>query len=149
MATAERVFRPRFTVAVCVFLALAFVAGAVILLVTLAGLEGDHSADRFTIILIALIATVTASLVGRPRAVASASGLAVRNPIRSRQLSWEEIVAVRFGRSDPWVLLDLDDGTTYAVLAIQASDGSRARRDAAWLRNRVAEHEGEEPSPGS
>ena len=145
MTTAERVFRPRFTLAVCVVLALAFIGGAAILLVTLAGLAGDHSADRFTIILIAVMALVTTVLLGRPRAVASTTGLAVRNPIRSRHVTWEEIVAVRFGRSDPWVLLDLDDGTTCAVMAIQAADGRRARRDAAWLRDRVTEHEGEEP----
>lgn len=147
MSTAERVFRPRFTVVVCVVIALAFIGGAVILLITLAGLSGNHAADAFAIVLIAAMAVSTCALVGRPRAVADGTGLAVRNPVRSRRLAWEEIIAVRFGRSDPWVLLDLADGSSYAVLAIQAADGPRARRDAQWLRSRVADHEGHEPPP--
>lgn len=146
MTTAERVFRPRFTLVVCLVIGTAFVGGAVFLLLTLAGLSGDHASDAFSIVLIAALAVVTCVLLGRPRAVADATGLAVRNPVRSRRLAWEEIVAVRFGRSDPWVLLDLADGSSHAVLAIQASDGARARRDAAWLRSRVAEHEGHEPA---
>lgn len=145
MTTAERVFRPRFTLVVCVLLALAFVGGAAFLLVTLAQLSGDHSTDRVMIVVVALIALVTTGLLGRPRAVADASGLQVRNPVRSRRLAWEEVVTVRMGRSDPWVILDLSDGTTCAVMAIQAADGRRARQDAEWLRARVAEHEGDEP----
>ncbi len=145
MPTAERVFRPRFTLVVCLVIGAAFVGGATFLLVTLAGLSGNHASDAFSIVLIAALAVTTCVLLGRPRAVADARGLAVRNPIRSRLLVWEEIVTVRFGPSDPWVLLDLADGSSHAVLAIQASDGARARRDAAWLRRRVAEHEGHEP----
>ena len=145
MPTAERVFRPRFTLVVCVLIGLAFVVGAAFLLVTLAGLSGDHSSDALSIVLIASIAELTCVLLGRPRAVADADGLTVRNPIRSRRVAWEEIVAVRLGRSDPWVLLDLADGSTHAVLAIQAADGAWARRDVQWLRTRVSEHEGREP----
>jgi hypothetical protein len=147
MPTAERVFRPRFTVVVCLVISLAFLGGATFLLLTLAGLTGNHVADAVAIVLIATLAVVTCVLLGRPRAIADRDGLAVRNPIRSRHLAWEEILAVRFGRDDPWVLLDLADGSSHAVLAIQAADGRRARRDAAWLRHRVAEHEGKEPPP--
>lgn len=145
MPTAERVFRPRFTLAVCLALVLAYVVGAAILLVTLAGSPGEHSTDRLAIVLIAAIAVLTSVLLGRVRAVADDGGLTVRNPVRTRRIAWAAIVAVRLGRNDSWVQLDLDDGTTHPVMAIQAADGARARRDAAWLRDRVAEHEGREP----
>ncbi|GAB2624582.1 PH domain-containing protein [Pseudactinotalea suaedae] len=145
MPTAERVFRPRFTVVVCVVISLAFVAGAAFLLLTLAGLESDHTADALAIVIITVIAVLTCWVLGRPRAVADREGIAVRNPILSRYVAWEEIVAVRFGRHDPWVLLDLADGSSHPVLAVQAADGARARRDADWLRRRVAAHEGQEP----
>lgn len=145
MSTAERVFRPRFTLVVCVVISTAFIAGAAILLITLAGLGRGHAADVVSILVVTAMAVVTCTLLGRPRAVADGAGLAVRNPIRSRRISWEEIVAVRLGRSDPWVLLDLADGSSHPVMAIQAADGARARRDMQWLRHRVTEHEGEEP----
>ena len=145
MTTAERVFRPRFTLAVCLGLAAAFVAGAAFLLLTLARSPGEHSTDLLAIVLIALIAVVTSVLLGRVRTVADADGLVVRNPVRTRRIAWTEIVAVRLGRNDSWVQLDLDDGTTHPVMAIQASDGARSKRDAAWLRDRVAQHEGREP----
>ena len=145
MPTAERVFRPRFTLAVCVALVAAFVGGAVLLLLTLAASPGEHSTDRLAIVLIALIAVVTAVLLGRVRAVARDDGLEIRNPIGTRRIGWTAIVAVRLARNDSWVQLDLDDGTTHPVMAIQAADGARARRDAAWLRDRVEEREGREP----
>jgi len=147
MPTAERVFRPRFTVAVCVVISLAFVAGAAFLLLTLAALDSDHAGDAVAIVVVTVLAVLTCWLLGRPRAVADREGVAVRNPIRSRYIAWEEIVTVRFGRHDPWVLLDLTDGSSQPVLAIQAADGARARRDAGWLRQRVAAHEGREPPP--
>jgi len=145
MTTPERVFRPRFTLAVCIGLAIAFVAGAAVLLVTLAGSPGAHSTDRGAVVLIAIIAVVTSLLLGRVRAVADDDALLVRNPIRIRRIPWAAIVAVRLGANDSWVQLDLDDGTDWPVMAIQAADGRRARTDVDWLRDRVAEHEGREP----
>lgn len=145
MTTAERTFRPRLTLAVCIGITVAYVAGAAFLLVSLREELSDQGFERFSIVLIAAIAVLVCVLLGRVHAVATADALLVRNPIRSRRVAWEEIVAVRLGRNDPWAQLDLDDGTTIALMAIQAADGARARRDLAWVRARVAEHEGREP----
>lgn len=142
MAAARRVFRPRATLIVCLVLAAAFVGGAVFLLLTLR----SYGFDRVSILVITAIAVIVAFLLGRVRAVADDEGLLVRNPIRTHRLAWAEIVAVRFGVHDSWAQLDLDDGTTRALMAVQAADGARARRDVDWLRERVAEHEGREPS---
>lgn len=141
MTAPERVFRPRALLAVCVGLAAAFVGGTVFLLVALR----DSDFDRSAVLVVAAIALVVTVLLGRVRAVATASGLQVRNPLHTRTLAWEEVVAVRFGAGDPWVQLDLTDGTSCPVMAIQASDGARGRRDGAWLRGRVLEHEAREP----
>ena len=61
------------------------------------------------------------------------AGLTVRNLLLTRRVEWAEIVSVRFGQGRPWVSLDLADGTTLAVMAIQAADGARAAREARRL----------------
>lgn len=62
-------------------------------------------------------------LLSRSRAVADASGVTVVNIVRSRRLSWPQIVRVNLRPGDPWALLDLADGSTVAVLGIQPAGG--------------------------
>lgn len=73
-------------------------------------------------------------------AVPSERGLLVRNLFLSRDLEWAEIVAVRFGGGDPWVTLDLADGDTLAVMAVQRADGERAVAESRRLATLVARH---------
>ncbi|MGV3564282.1 MAG: PH domain-containing protein [Nocardioides sp.] len=75
----------------------------------------------------------------RSRATATREGLLVVNGYRRRQLAWEQIVEVRLSPGAPWVVLDLADGTTCNVMAIQGSDGSHARTCARQLRALVME----------
>ena len=63
----------------------------------------------------------------RSRAVAYADRLVVVNGYRRREYAWPQIVAARLPPGAPWVTLDLADGETASVLAIQGSDGQRAR----------------------
>ena len=67
-------------------------------------------------------------------------GLLVRNLLLSRRLEWAEIVAVRFGGGQPWVLLDLSDGDTLAVMAVQRADGAHGRSEADRMATLVALH---------
>jgi hypothetical protein len=67
------------------------------------------------------------------RAVPSRDGLLVRNLVLSRTLTWPEIIGVQFGGGEPWVSLDLDDGDTLAVMAIQRADGDVSGREASRL----------------
>src|SRR5699024_9466473 len=73
---------------------------------------------------------------------ATPGGLFVRNLVRRRNLPWASIVSVRFGPDRPWAQLDLADGTTWPVMAIQSADGAygteQARRLAAWVRDAEA-----------
>jgi hypothetical protein len=64
----------------------------------------------------------------RCRATATTDGLTVVNGYKVRAFEWAQVVGVRMPVGAPWVTLDLDDGTTCAVMAIQGSDGLRARR---------------------
>lgn len=73
-------------------------------------------------------------------ALPSEQGLLVRNLLRSRRLEWAEVVAVRFGDGRPWVELDLSDGDTLAVMAVQRADGPRGVAESRRLATLVAVH---------
>ena len=81
-------------------------------------------------------------------AVPSDTGLRVRNLLTTRDLDWAEIVDVHLVVGAPWVTLDLDDGDTLAVMAIQKADGAFGRAEASRLAGLVAAHAAPEPPPG-
>ncbi|MDP9220932.1 MAG: PH domain-containing protein [Actinomycetota bacterium] len=81
-------------------------------------------------------------------AVPSAAGLRVRNLLTTRDLDWAEIVSVHLQVGAPWVTLDLDDGDSLAVMAIQKADGERGRAEASRLAGLVAAHAAPEPPTG-
>jgi len=83
--------------------------------------------QRGTVFAIGVLAFITMYALVRCRAVATDEGLVVVNGYRRHHYAWEEIVAVRLPLGAPWVTLDLADGLTVSVLAIQGSDGQRAR----------------------
>jgi hypothetical protein len=78
---------------------------------------------------VAFIAWRYASIV----AVPSRAGLVVRNLVLTRTLEWPEIVGIQFGGGEPWVTLDLEEGDTVAVMAIQKADGAVSGREASRL----------------
>lgn len=91
----------------------------------------------------ALVATAVGWLLVRLGLVAAfpaEEGVRVRNLLLSRRLEWAQIVAVRFGGGDPWVLLDLSDGDTLAVMAIQRADGAVGRAEADRFATLLALH---------
>jgi len=63
----------------------------------------------------------------RSRVVAEPDRLVVVNGYKRREFEWAEIVAIHLPRGAPWATLDISDGTTVSALAIQGSDGLRAR----------------------
>ncbi|MPV49316.1 MULTISPECIES: PH domain-containing protein [unclassified Pseudactinotalea] len=139
--------RPRATRWVAGGLVVLTLGGAATLMVMLA-LDGLlQSMFALWIIALALGAAVFLLLQALVVARATAQGLYVRNLVRRRLLPWESIVSVRFGPDRPWAQLDLDDGTTWPVMAIQSADGAygheQARRLAGWVQDR----EGTDPNP--
>ena len=114
------------------------VAQAVLLLVLAAVLPGAGWFDRIGFVVVAAAVGSVLLRFGRLRADPSPAGLAVRNLVRREDLRWEQIVSVRFGDGDPWVMLDLSDGDVLAVMAIQRADGARALAEARRLATLVA-----------
>src|SRR5664279_2628942 len=105
-----------------------------------AGLVGFGWFDRFGVIVIAVAIGALLWRFAQLSLKANETGLVVRNVIHTRQLEWPQVVSVRFGGGQPWVTLDLADGDTVAVMAIQRADGERAVADAKRLATLVALH---------
>lgn len=97
--------------------------------------------DRVLVLALGVLGAAFLARYALIRAVPSTSGLVVRNLIRTQQVEWAEVVAVRFGGGAPWASLELSDTSDLAVMAIQRADGERAGREASRLRT-LADHHG-------
>jgi hypothetical protein len=86
---------------------------------------------------------------GSVRATAHPDRLVVRNLVATRELEWAEIIGVVFPPGDPWAKLDLADGDTLSVMAVQRTDGDRGMRAARRLAGLIAERGESSASPGS
>jgi hypothetical protein len=95
--------------------------------------------ERATLIGFFLAVLVVLFAVYRSSATADESGLTVVNGYRTHRYGWAEIVRVSLSPNRPWVLIDLADGETMSVLAIQGSDGARAVRNARELATVLAQ----------
>ena len=73
-------------------------------------------------------------------AVPSEHGLRVRNLFVVTEVAWGQVASVRFGGGGPWMTLDLADGDTLAVMAIQRADGEHGTAEASRLATLVALH---------
>lgn len=89
--------------------------------------ESFTTFQRITMVFLSLLAFSAWFALVRSRAVATESGLLVVNGYRRRQLEWAQIVAIHLPAGAPWATLDLTDGETCPVMAIQGSDGARAK----------------------
>ncbi|MCT7352398.1 PH domain-containing protein [Streptomyces sp. 15-116A] len=109
-------FRPGRTRAVLLTAAVAiFVVITVIALLLPQLSPGEKISFVFTA---ALLAGVLLTL-SRPKVVAEETGVTVVNIASSRRLEWAEILQVHLRPGDPWVFLDLSDGTSLPALGIQ------------------------------
>ena len=137
MTDADRPFRPRLARVVTIGIA---VVVLVLTALLVAALTRIPASDRTGIAVVGLAVAWfcwrEAAVVARP----DDEGLTVRNLLVARRLTWAQIVDVRFGEGRPWVQLDLDDGDTLAVMAIQRADGAAAEREARRLATLVARH---------
>ncbi|MGQ0464132.1 MAG: PH domain-containing protein [Sporichthyaceae bacterium] len=130
-----RTFRPRRArITIWIISAvLLFVMGLIAVVLPAAGAKGFGFADRVGVFGCGVFIVWFLNLHSRVRAVAEADGLFVQNMFKSRRLAWGEILSVRMRKGDPWVYLDLSDGSTLAVMGIQGSDGDVAAEHAREL----------------
>ncbi|MFV0137156.1 PH domain-containing protein [Streptomyces sp. HMX87] len=91
--------------------------------------------ERISFVLTALLLDGVLVLLARPKVVADETGVTVVNLTNKRRLEWAEIVRVNLRSGDPWVFLDLSDGTSLPALGIQPGIAkARAVADARALR---------------
>ncbi|MFJ5262709.1 PH domain-containing protein [Streptomyces sp. NPDC088387] len=109
-------FRPGRTRAV-----LLTAAAAIFVVVSVMALLLDRlsTPERISFVFTALLLSGVVLVLARPKVVAEESGVTVTNFASSRRLDWAQIVRVNLRVGDPWVFLDLSDGTSLAVIGIQ------------------------------
>jgi hypothetical protein len=120
--------------AACVIL-----VGAVVLGVSLpAPYKGG---DQVGVALSGLPVAAVLWLLARPSITADDEGLFVRNLVRARRLSWAEVVSIRLGPDDSWASIDVSDGTSLPVMALQTADRAHTTRALAELTRLLHEAE--------
>ena len=133
----DRPFRPRLARVVTLVIAVVVLVLTALLVAALTDVPwGDRTGIAIVGLAVAWFCWREAAVVARP----DEAGLTVRNLVAVRRLDWAEIVDVRFGEGRPWVQLDLADGDTLAVMAIQRADGAAAQQEARRLATLVARH---------
>ncbi|MEU0031646.1 PH domain-containing protein [Streptomyces sviceus] len=109
-------FRPGRTRAVLITAGVAiFVTITVIALL----LEQLGPGERLSFIFTAALLAGVLFLLARVKVVADESGVTVQNIAGRRHLEWAEIIQVNLRPGDPWVFLNLSDGTSLPALGIQ------------------------------
>jgi Bacterial PH domain len=111
--------------------------------ITAVSLALDHLTpwERMSFVVVAACALAGIVVLSRPKVVCTRAYVLVVNPVHSRRLDWAEIVAVNLRGGDPWVFLDLSDGTSMPAWGIQPGlSRRRAVADARALRALVEEY---------
>lgn len=100
-----------------------------------------------TVTLLLFLAGALAVLFGiaRTQVCADAAGLRILNGYRSHYLYWAQVVSITLPRGAPWAVVDAADGSAVAMMAVQGSDGARARTAVGELRARAAAHAARDP----
>ncbi|WDT90889.1 PH domain-containing protein [Streptomyces sp. SCSIO-PteL053] len=126
-------FRPTLTRVVLLSVGLAtFLVITVIAMM----LERLNPGERASFVFVAALFFGVLALLSRPKVAADDTGVTVVNLTRTRRLAWEEILRVNLRSGDPWVFLDLSDGTSLPALGIQPGLAKQqAIRDARALRS--------------
>ena len=75
--------------------------------------------ERLSFVFTAALLAGVLFLLARVKVVADESGVTVQNIASRRRLEWAEIIQVNLRPGDPWVFLNLSDGTSLPALGIQ------------------------------
>jgi hypothetical protein len=94
--------------------------------------------QKLTLVLIGLLAFSVWFALMRSRVTAAEGGITVVNGYKRRDYEWAEVLGVGLRRGAPWASLDISDGTSVSVMAIQGSDGTRARTAVRELRSLIS-----------
>ncbi len=115
----------RIAIPVAIALVVIFAVVAALLKSGSTGVEFGLS-DQVSIAAIGFVLACGVLLFVRPRVVADADGVEVRNLLFGQRVPWSMIMAVSFPDGAPWARLELPSDEYVPVVAIQAADGERA-----------------------
>ncbi|MCF3172876.1 PH domain-containing protein [Streptomyces sioyaensis] len=131
-------FRPTRTRAVLYTVGIAQLAALTAIALALPKLTGG---ERLSFVLTGLLVLAVLLLLSRPKVVARQEGVTVVNLTTRRDLAWAEVLRVNLRAGDPWVHLDLADGTSLPAMGIQPGIArEQAVRDARALRDLTEKH---------
>lgn len=139
----EIVFRPR-TVRIVAYLIGSLVMASALVASVIAS---STLVDSVGFVSVGLAALWFCHREAAVRAIARPQELEIRNLFSSRTVEWAEVIGVVFPPGDPWAKLDLADGDTVSLMAIQRTDGARGMAAARRLARLVNERgEGVDPA---
>ena len=78
--------------------------------------------DQTAMIILGVLIGLGVLAFCRPKVVADAERIRVRNVVGGYDLPWSVVKAVRFDRKSPWAQLDLEDNEQVSLHALQAAD---------------------------
>ncbi|WP_329178968.1 PH domain-containing protein [Streptomyces decoyicus] len=131
-------FRPTRTRVVLYTVGIAQLAALTAIALLLPKLNGG---ERLSFIVTGLLVLAVLLLLSRPRVVARQEGVTVINLTTRRELAWAQVLRVNLREGDPWVHLDLADGTSLPAMGIQPGIAKdQAIRDARALRDLTEKH---------
>ncbi|MGD3107106.1 PH domain-containing protein [Streptomyces sp. YGL11-2] len=131
-------FRPARTRAVLYAVGIAQLAALVVIALLLPKLSGG---ERMSFVVVGVVVAAVLLLLARPKVVARQEGITVVNLTTKRELAWAQVVRVNLRAGDPWVHLDLADGTSLPAMGIQPGIAKdQAIRDARALRDLAENH---------
>ncbi|WP_030017417.1 PH domain-containing protein [Streptomyces monomycini] len=138
-------FRPGRTRAVLYGVGIAQLAVLSVIAVLLPNLGGG---ERVSFVFTGLVILGVLLLLARPKVVARQDGVTVVNLTTKRELAWAQVLRVNLRQGDPWVHLDLADGTSLPAMGIQPGIArDQAIRDARTLRALAENHgTGDQPA---
>jgi len=116
---------------------------AVFLVLTVIGLilPVVSAGERVSFVVTGLLFLGVLLLLSRPRVTAGEDGVTVVNLTSKRRLEWAEVLRVNLRPGDPWVTLDLADGTNLPAMGIQPGIArQQALTDARTLRALAERH---------
>ncbi|MEV5510294.1 PH domain-containing protein [Streptomyces orinoci] len=105
-------------------------------------LDTFTAGDRASFILAALLGLGVLALLSRPKVVVTEGGVTVVNLTTVRRLEWAQIIRVNLRPGDPWVHLDLSDGTSLPAMGIQTGIGKQQAISQARALNALVEERG-------
>lgn len=119
------------------------VGAAVCAVLTLVGLivPTTSPGERLSFVFTGVLFLGVLLLLSRPHVTADEDGITVVNLTRRRRLEWAEVLRVNLRSGDPWVSLDLADGTSLPAMGIQPGIAKQqAVADASALRALAEKH---------